>query len=200
MVKQIRNNLAKANKAKTTRLPRNRLRNGNKRLQNQNQNAALTNAKPTPNLGDPYENRLRRVEQMEKNLIPLVEATVQHKRNTRMEKRIAQRQKNKEEQIKDGDLFFQSKRNKYRDCLLAPELYMARVPFIIGLPTSVCKVRSIWTFVPTGSDPILCFSFNPNGILCMNVAGAEFGYPFCWATTTNATGSKILDNHITNTQ
>jgi len=101
-----------------------------------------------------------------------------------------------------GALFNARDRNKYMETLLAPEVHMSRVPFLIGLPTAICKIRSIFTVTALHNRPILAFNFNPNAILCVaaNPIGpdASFAYPFSYEETHQVTGEVVLTEHVEN--
>jgi len=107
----------------------------------------------------------------------------------------------KGEIIPKGGLFDARKRNNYMNCLLAPELFIARVPFIIGLPTALCRIRSIYTFSPTTTAPVFVFSFNPNGILCSNISdNVPDAQPFKYGTSASTQGTVTPASHLTNNQ
>lgn len=112
--------------------------------------------------------------------------------------------KSNKRKIKPGGLFNESKRNEYMQCLMAPEIHMARIPFLIGLPTAVCHLRSIYSFSALGGGwggaaTVLGFSFIPNAILAIKHTGAEFSAPLGLATCSRVNGDPLLlDTWVTN--
>lgn len=46
----------------------------------------------------------------------------------------------------DGSFFSKESQNLYLQTLLDPSKYMCRVPFLVGLPTALCRITSIWLF------------------------------------------------------
>lgn len=108
---------------------------------------------------------------------------------------------------------FQEQVASYKDCLLFPETYMARIPFLIGNPTALCRVSSTYTFEnagrhvsvtphAAGQKGVFGFSFSPYQILrtTWNQSSHQIekvGYPLSWITfdadqlnTAHATGGE----------
>jgi hypothetical protein len=60
---------------------------------------------------------------------------------------------------------FESNKESYANCLLYPEVCMARVPFICPVPTALARGVSIYTFTPDNSaGDTFAWSFIPEAI------------------------------------
>lgn len=62
---------------------------------------------------------------------------------------------------------FESSKESYANCLLYPEVCMARVPFICPVPTALARGTAIYTFTPdTSAGDTFAWSFVPEAICC----------------------------------
>lgn len=92
--------------------------------------------------------------------------------------------------------------NKYSKCLQYPEYHMCRVPFLVGVPTAICRQSSIFTWTNAGrgsndidghpgSHDIFAFSFAPSAqLLTIGTSGNlhDVSAPFQWSTQLNKFG------------
>jgi len=72
---------------------------------------------------------------------------------------------------------YKEAKESYVNCLLFPEVAMARIPFICPVPTAVCRGTTIFSLIPStpapGTHNTFAWTFNPEALVCYPKLGGE---------------------------
>lgn len=98
-----------------------------------------------------------------------------------------------EDQLARAIAHFEGAKTDYSNCLLYPELCMARIPFICPVPTALARGVSIYSFMPDQTvGDTFGFSFVPEAIC--SPSGNQWHHPFYYGSSASTIDSFALPN------
>jgi len=98
--------------------------------------------------------------------------------------------------LKTAISHFESNKDDYANCLLYPEIFMARIPFICPVPTALARANCIMSFTPTTAGSSWGCALVPELMFQANLP-ASYTNIFMYGEGTASSSTITLDQLIT---